>query len=55
MAKTELAMAMKTSGAMLEAAIAPAAVSVSVLLPSDKAIASSKFSGLGDSVGIWLE
>ena len=53
-ARTELAIALKTSGGMLEVSIAVEAVSVSVLLLSDKTIASSKFSRLGGSVVVWL-
>ena len=59
-AKTELVMAVNTSGGNLEAAMATVTVSAAAaataremsdrLLPSDKTIASSKFSGFGGSV-----
>ena len=55
---TELVLALKNSGGKLEAAIAAVAVSVDapseMLLPSDKTIVSSKFSGLGGSVVVRL-
>ena len=51
--RTKLAMELKTFGKRLKVAIAAAAVSVSVLLLSDKTIAFSNFL-LGESVVVWL-
>ena len=52
--KRVLARGVSNSGGKVKAAMAVGAFSVAVGTPSDRTIASSKFSGFGGSVVVWL-